>query len=230
MSYLKNTLLTASGLVFMGNSLLFGVPAATLPTNTVSTHTMSLEDRYPDKGVNDVMRDNILLTLAYLRGTVKNESEIDWNEVRKPFTYSFILKPGETYAFQKDSLPSFENTVKITTDLHFASQEGFKSDGYLFGDGVCHLASLFYWTAKDARLNTLAPTNHDFAQIPEIPREYGVAIYSQPNEHTTNANQNLYISNNQSKDIIFEVKYDGKNLETNIKKDISDISLAQEII
>lgn len=229
--HFKNAFLTASGLIFMGNTLLFGVPQAAQNEAIYSKH-MSLENRYANKAVNDVMKDNILLTLAYMRGLVHNSSDIDWERVRKPFDYVFTLKPGETYAFQKDSLPEFEHSIVVTTDLHFASQEGFKSDGYLFGDGVCHLASLFYWAAKDANLTAVAPTNHDFAQIPEIPREYGVAIYSQPNEKNTNAHQNLYIQDNFPVSVTFEVSYDGKNLEVKIKKNVQEnpTSVTEEVI
>lgn len=230
--FAKNAVLTVSGLIFMGNTLLFGVPIDANQNVAVYEHKMSLDNRYADSSVNEVMRDNILLTLAYMRGVVRNSSDIDWERVRKPFDYVFTLKPEETYAFQKDSLPEFEHSITVTTSLHFASQEGFKTDGYLYGDGVCHLASLFYWVAKDANLTAVAPTSHDFATIPEIPREYGVAIYSQPDQKDTNANQNLYIQNNYSGPVQFEVIYDGKNLEVKIKKNKNENSakITQEII
>jgi len=229
--YLKNALLTVSGLIFMGNTLIFGVPQASQDEATY-VQKMSLQDRYADKGVNEVMKDNILLTLAYMRGIVHSSSDIDWERVRKPFDYVFTLKPGETYAFQKDSLAEFEHSITVTTNLHFASQEGFKTDGYLYGDGVCHLASLFYWAAKTANLYAVAPTNHDFAQINEIPREYSVAIYSQPDEKETNANQNLYIQNNFAVSVSFEISYDGKNLEVKIKKNTEEnpAAVSEEVI
>lgn len=234
MSFIKNTLLTISSILLIENSLIFGVPGA-VPSEpkTLASHSMSLDNRYSVQSVNEVMRDNILLSLAYLRGVIKDPKNINWEEVQKPFSYVFTLKHGEVYAFQKDSLPEFENSVTITKDIHFASQEGFKTDGYLFGDGVCHLASLFYWVAKDAGLNSAAPTNHNFAQIPEIPREYGVAIYSQPNEHTSNANQNLYIKNNKETPVQFEIEYDGKKLEAKITQNpegTNPANITQEVI
>ena len=230
MKYMKNTLLTVSTLLFMGNSLIFGLPKAEL-AKTLSMHKMSLEDRYAVPSVNDVMKDNILLALAYMRGIVSSNNPIDWNSVRKPFDYSFTLKPGETYAFQKDSLPLYKDSIVKTTDIHYAAQEGFKSDGYLYGDGVCHLASLFYWAAKDAGIEAVAPTNHNFAVIPEIPAEYGVAIYSMPGQAETNAQQNLYVKNDSGGNVKFEVKYDGVNLETKVTRTEPALSsLTQEVI
>lgn len=201
----------------MGSPLFFGVPGfqSSQPEN-LSKREMSLNKRYAVASVNDVMRDNILLTIAYMRNIVPDKRAIDWETVRKPFTYSFELQPGETYAFQKDALDEFKGTVTKTTDVHFGASDGFKSDGYLFGDGVCHLASLFYWAAKDAGLHTVAPTNHDFAIIPEIPREYGVSIYSQPGQSTVNATQNLYVKNDSKNSIRFDISYDGNNLKVEV--------------
>jgi vancomycin resistance protein YoaR len=108
--------------------------------------------------------------------------------------------------------------VVKTTNAHYNSTEGFKSDGYLIGDGVCHLASLFYWAAKDAGLETLAPVNHDFAAIPQIDKQYGVAIYADPNNATISQQQNLYIKNNQSEAVTFRVVYNGKDLTVEIFK------------
>ena len=132
--------------------------------------------------------------MAYLDGRVSKKEDIDWDEVRKPFTYQFRLNPGEAFA-------------------HFNAADGFQSDGYLVGDGVCHLASLIYWVAKDAGLDTQAPTNHDFAVIPDISKEYGVSIYNYPGRVEANARQNLYISNNKEKVITFKFEYDGTNLK-----------------
>jgi len=93
------------------------------------------------------------------------------------------------FAFHEDVLPQFVGKVTAGTHAHFNYDEGFKSDGYLTGDGVCHLASLLYWTARDAGLETLAPTNHDFANVPDVPKEYGVSIFAY------DPMQNLYITN-----------------------------------
>lgn len=179
--------------------------------NVIVARSMSLEDRQPNEWVNQVFKDNILLNLAYLRGIIKNPQQIDWNSVEKPFVYQLILKPNETFAFHNDTLPQFTDVAK-TTNAHFNAQEGFKSDGYLVGDGVCHLASLIYWAAKDAGLNAYAPTNHNFMPIADIPKEYGVAIYNMPGDTYTNAMQNLYITNNKNKPIAIEFVYNNDKL------------------
>ena len=54
-----------------------------------------------------------------------------------------------------------------------------------------------YVAARDAGLEVEAPTSHDFAVIPNIEKKDGVSIYSE------NTLQNLYITNNQSKEIAF---------------------------
>ncbi|MDP3941703.1 MAG: VanW family protein, partial [bacterium] len=127
------------------------------------TREISLSERYPNRSVNEVFKDNILLNLAYMRGVVNPSRDVDWDTVKKPFTYSLTLHPGEVFAYHDDVLPSYTSQALKTTNAHFNSAEGFKSDGYLVGDGVCHLASLIYWAAKDAHLESLAPTNHNFA-------------------------------------------------------------------
>lgn len=179
----------------------------------LAQHEFSLNDRYPVESVSDVFKDNILLTLAYATGKHMNPANIDWSSLEKPTEYKLTLKPGETFAFHDDVLPDYTGKVTKTTNAHFNSYEGFKSDGYLIGDGVCHLASLLYWVAKDAGLNTLAPTRHDFANIPEIPKQYGTSIYSgSVKNSTSNEMQNLYITNNKDKAVTFAFNYDGNNL------------------
>jgi hypothetical protein len=186
------------------------------PDIQLSSHTISLENRYPVQSVSQVFKDNILLNMAYMRGYVRNGSVVDWNYVREPFIYQFILKPGETFAFHDTVFTAYQNQIVKTSGAHFNAQEGFLSDGYLYGDGVCHLASLISWSAKDAGLTVLAPTNHNFANIPEVPKEQGVSIYSSPYELNTSATQNLYITNNRSNNVVFVFKYDGTNLSTDV--------------
>ena len=181
--------------------------------NVLSTREISLENRYPVKSVSDVFRDNILLNLSYMDGKVSGKKDIKWDEVTKPFTMEFRLEPGRTFAYHDDVLPQYKNTLTKTTQAHFNAQEGFKTDGHLYGDGVCHLASLIYWVAKDANLDATAPTRHDFMNIPEIAKEHGVSIYSNPNAKGANAKQNLYVTNNKSKTVAFKFDYDGVNLK-----------------
>ncbi len=172
--------------------------------------TFSLKDRYPVQMVSDVFRDNILLALAYMDHRVPNTAKIDWPAVEQAQTYSFTLKPGDVFAFHDDVLPQFKGKVTQTMNSHFMWDEGYKSDGLLTGDGVCHLASLMYRAAKDAGLATLAPTNHDFANIPEVPKQYGVSIFAGHPE------QNLYITNTFDKPVTFVFIYDGTNLEVKV--------------
>lgn len=177
---------------------------------------ISLEKRYEEKWVNDVFKDNILLNMAYLGGKVAKNEEINWNDIEKPFSYKFTLLPNETFAFHEDVLPMYKDTVVKTTNARFNFDDGFKSDGYLIGDGVCHLASLMYWVSKNAGLNAYAPTNHNFAVIPEISKEYGVAIYKMPGTSNSNAMQNLYITNNKQNPVVFDFTYKNSQLKLSI--------------
>ncbi len=188
-----------------------------LPDMVLTEKTISLEQRYPNKVINDVFKDNILLTLSYLDGDIKSKSEIKWVDIDEPQNYYFSLEPGQSFAFHDQSMKDYKNIVK-TTNAHFNYQEGFKSDGLLVGDGVCHLASLMYWAAKDAGLSALAPTNHDFAKINEVPKVYGTSIYSLPGSFDISARQNLYITNNQNKTVVFVFVYDGTDLKLSILK------------
>src|SRR5258708_15627807 len=208
-----NSFISALTALIVINSI---APATTRAV--LASHEMSLEDRYPVKEVNSVFKDNILLDLAYLRGEVKPGSEVKWPEVEKPFTYTLELDPGQTFAFHEDVLPEFKDKILTTTKAHFNYQEGFKSDGYLMGDGVCHLASLLTWVAKDAKLKVEAPTNHDFATIPDVPKEFGTAIYFNPGSSDSNSKQNLYITNNFEKPVQFVFEYKDNTLKVSSLK------------
>lgn len=178
----------------------------------LASRAISLEKRYNNEFVNTVFKKNILLNMSYMKGSIDKNGLIDWDKIQKPFEYSFSLKPNETFAFHDDVLNKYENKITKTTNAHFNSQEGFLSDGYLVGDGVCHLASIIYWAAKDAGLNTEAPTNHDFMVIPEVPKEYGVSIYNYPGREDIGSMQNLYITNNKEYPVTFYFKFDGTSL------------------
>lgn len=169
----------------------------------LAKRAFSLNRRYSNTFVNDVFRDNILLTMKYLSG----------QNMEKNSHYEMELKPDEVFAFHDSILPHYQSEVVKTTNAHFSADEGFKSDGYLIGDGVCHLASLIYWAAKEAGLEAVAPVNHDFANIPEIPKEYGVAIFSLKGQASGSAQQNLYIKNNHKNPVVFKFDYDGENLQ-----------------
>lgn len=172
-------------------------PAGSTVPKALSQVTYSLSNRYSNTFVNDVFSDNILLTIAYLGGNIKKGESVSWNKVKEKGETKFALKPGETFAFHDAVLEKYKNKIALTTNAHFNSYEGFKSDGWLIGDGVCHLASFMYVAAKNAGLEVEAPTSHDFAVIPNIEKKDGVSIFSE------NTLQNLYITNNQSKTIAF---------------------------
>lgn len=182
----------------------------------LSNKSISLEQRQPDRYINSVFKDNILLNMAYLRGSVTSKDNLSWDEVRKPFEYEFVLDPGQTFAYHDDVLDSYQESLVKTTRAHFNGSEGFKSDGYLMGDGVCHLASVINYAAKDAGLETYAPSKHDFAVINEVPKEYGVAIYNMPGNRTVGQGQNLYITNNFDSKVTFRFDYDGDNLKVEV--------------
>lgn len=183
----------------------------------LASKSISLENRAANKAVNEVFKENILLTASYLQA--KNpKNEPDWQAVTQPFTYDFSLKPGETFAYHDTALPKYAQTVIKTTNSHFGPSQGFKSDGYLMGNGVCHFASLLYWAAKDAGITAEAPVNHDFAAIADIDKKYGVAIYVDPANPSVSAQQNLYIQNNQAESITFRISYDGSDLRVQVLK------------
>lgn len=210
---IPNTILIISAF----SAVTFGqiTPAVSL-TRILATHEISLEERYPVKSVSNIFRDNILLNLAYLRGDVISDKNVNWDKIRQPFEYEFRLEPNQTFAFHDDVLDKYKDMLVKTTNAHFSFQEGFKSDGYLFGDGVCHLASLINWVAQDAFLDSYAPTNHDFMKIPEINRQFGVSIYSNPIAKGSSQMQNLYVTNNKDKAISFKFEYNGEKLKASV--------------
>lgn len=184
----------------------------------IAEHAMSLDDRYGNKAVNDVFKDNILLTFAYLSGRVTSDSQINWDAVRSSSRYEVVLNPGDVFAFHDDVLPAYVGKTIQTTHAHFGIDEGFKSDGYLIGDGVCHFASLINWAAKDAGLTVVAPTNHDFATIPDVPRQYGTAIYYAQGQSAANQLQNLYVENTSGTTVRMVFRYSEDMLSVAIYK------------
>ncbi len=200
------------------------LPAMTI-TNELPVHSkllaeqeMSLPDRYPVPVVSDVFKDNILLTLAYMSGKVQNPSQINWDDLRKSTTYEFVLNPGEAFAFHDGIMSQYSLKTVLTTKAHYNSAEGFRSSGYLYGDGVCHFASLINWVANDAGLHVIAPVNHDFAQIPGIASEYGTSIYYSPGEQSVNEQQNLYIENTFDTPVRFVFDYSNDVIKVSVFK------------
>jgi hypothetical protein len=195
-----------------------GIIHAKAPDTVLATETYSLLDRYSNTYVNNVFSDNILLTLAYMSGKVKEGQKFSWNSVRADQQYAIILQPGQTFAFHDSVLPQYQGKISVTTNAHFDSQEGFESDGYLVGDGVCHLASFMNVAAKAAGLAVVAPTPHDFAHIPDVAKKDGVAIYDSPDSPSGSALQNLYVTNNKEKPIAFVFTNKNHTLEIQVKE------------
>jgi len=179
----------------------------------LSQREFSLAYRYPVKSVSEVFKDNILLNLAYLDGRVQSSEDIDWSEVQKPFKSQFTLKPGEVFAYHDKVYSEYKDKVVKTTNTRFNKQDGYKFSGLLYGDGVCQLASLLSWVAKDAGLTVKAPTNHDFAAIPEVPKAQGVSIFYDPFDTAHSNRSNLYITNDTDKDVSFVFEYQGTQLK-----------------
>lgn len=184
----------------------------------IGSQSIDLNNRYMDPWVNDVFTDNILLNLSYLSGKVTNASEINWDEVRKPSTYEFVLQPGEVFAFHEDVLPEYQGRVIKTTNSHFGAEDGYLSSGRLFGDGVCHFASVINWAARDAGLKVVAPTRHDFAVIPGIDAQYGTAIYYMYGTPEVNMQQNLYVENTFDVPVTLVFENTGDSLVVSVYK------------
>lgn len=184
----------------------------------LATREMSLEKRYANAFVNGVFKDNILLTLSYMTGKVQKPSDISWDAVNKDATYEIVLQPGEVFAYHDDVLPEYKGKVAKTTNAHFDAADGFRSSGTLYGDGVCHLASLMNWAAQDAGLKVESRVNHDFANIPEVPREYGTSIVTTGTSSLNAQSQNLYITNTLDKPVRMVFDYKGGILKLEIYK------------
>lgn len=182
----------------------------------LASREISMGYRYPSSSVSEIFKDNILLNIAYLDGRVTSQKDINWTEINRSFHSEFTLKPNESFAFHDAVLPEYKDKVVITTKAHFNKQDGFKTDGYLYGDGVCQLASLINWTARDANLDVVQFTNHDFAVIPEVPKKYGVAIYYNPNSKLSSARENLYITNNRNTAVTFNFDYLNGQLKVSV--------------
>ena len=113
---------------------------------------------------------------------------------------------------------SLQVSISLQPIAHFDASEGFEYDGDLYGDGVCHFASLMNWAARDAGLEVVAPTPHNFAVIPDINAKYGTAIYDAAGETSTNEAQNLYVENITDKPVQFVFTYVNDVLTVSIYK------------
>jgi hypothetical protein len=173
------------------------VAAPTAETELLAARDLSLANRHQAASINDVFAKNILLNLAYLEGSVSQKSDIDWSQVTQPFEFGVTLNPGQTFAYHDDVLDEYQDSVALTTNTYFHAADGYLSSGFLYGDGVCHLASIINWAAQDAGLEVVVTKLHSIAPIPDVPDEYGVSIYTVEGVKGSGARNNLYITNNQ---------------------------------
>lgn len=188
--------------------------------NILAEKTMSLNNRYQVPSVNEVFKQNILITMIYMQQKGSRHT-IEAQSLDQPIHYALTLHKGDVFAFHDEILPAYSGKVVATTQAHFNWEEGFKSDGYLTGDGVCHLASLIDYAAQSAGLSVVAPTSHDFAAIPDVPKQYGVSIYTLPGEPATSARQNLYITNTLPHDVTMVFDYHDSLLKVSVVKQSS---------
>lgn len=206
--------LTAS-ILTLSTASVSSVPQAQVELGSAS---MSLDNRYGYDAPENVYKDNILLNLAYMSGEVTSKDDIDWDKIRRPFTLQFSLEPGQRFAYHDVIASEYKDNVAVTTHTNFGAGDGYKFADGLYGMGVCHLASLIHKAALSAGVESIAPSKHDFFVIPEISKEYGVAIYSSPDAPEASAKQNLYIKNNLNTKVDFRFDFDGDNLKVSILK------------
>lgn len=166
---------------------------------------LDLNNRYPVNSVNEVFSDNIILYLHYMNGSVTsvldtekstaNRRIIDWEKARKPLAFSLTLSPNEVFVFHPDVLKEFDEKNLTIVDTSFGSTDGYRFIAGLWGNGVCHIASLINWVSKEAGLTVTSKVNHDFAVINGIEKKFGTAIYYLEGSNWSNQAQNLYIEN-----------------------------------
>lgn len=182
----------------------------------LAEHNLDLSNRSEDAKVNEIFADNILLALHYFAGDGQKVKG-DWEKVQEPFEFSFNLQPGETFAFHDSLLPEFRDLPVKTGGTNYSGQDGYKITGGLWGNGVCHLASLINWTASEAGLEVTAKVNHNFMAIPDVPRKFGASIRSLP-KSANSQNQNLYIKNNFDFSVEFVFSADNEAVGLKITK------------
>ena len=148
----------------------------------LALETLDLANRYPVESVSKGFKENILIALGYL--AFQDDVLEDG--------FALTLNPGEVFAFHnKGILPEFKEDKIVTQESDFTTNTGYKVVAGLGGNGVCHLASLMNKVASEAGLEVIAPTNHNFAEIPGIDRKYGTSISTRNGPER----QNLYIRN-----------------------------------
>lgn len=188
----------------------FLVPVVQSREEVLAEQSLDLNTRAEGEHVNEVFKHNILLALAYF-------DTPDIPDVPGELDCSFTLQPGKVFAFHGNIASEFIDSVVRIMDSRFYIEEGYKSVGGLGGNGVCHLASLMNWVASEAGLEAAAPTNHNFAPIPGVPKKYWTSI-RYCDFGCNSQNQNLYIRNNFDFPVVFSFQADGDKLRLKILK------------
>lgn len=206
-------LITNLNLNPLSTDFLLATPSSTMQKAEVRV----LARRELDLSLAPVFTNNILLALHYKKGDYgevksnKDQVQIDWQKARKPFEVIFTLKPKEMFAFHKNVLPKFRDSIVHTMNSRFYGDEGYEFINGLGGNGVCNLASLINWAATEADLEVISKVDHNFAAIPGIPQKYGTSIFY-ANEGENSENQNLYIKNNFEEPVTFKFLADEKKV------------------
>ncbi|MGI5826190.1 MAG: VanW family protein [Patescibacteria group bacterium] len=172
------------------------------PKEVLAEGVLDLSSRNPNKSINEGFKENILVNLGYL---YKDRDRL-------------ILQPGEVFAFHKNIHPDFKDAVIVTQESEYRSSEGYKPVAGLYGNGVCHLATLMNYAASQAGLEVMAMVSHDFAPVPGIDRKYGTSIKFYPNIGGTSERQNLYIRNTKDSPVEFKFSQEGDLLKLAIIK------------
>lgn len=173
-------------------------PEVGVHQEVLAEESLDLNTRSEGEFANEVFKFNILHALGFIGE-------------------EFALEPNEVFAFHENISPEFEEARIKTSGTKYIAQEGYQAVGGLYGNGVCHLASLMNWVAQDAGLGVVAPAKHDFAPIPGVPREFGTSIRYLPSGGNSQ-NQNLYIKNNLDHPVIFSFETSEKEVFLRILK------------
>jgi hypothetical protein len=211
-----------------GEGSLRSVLGGNTPDGILARESLDLTKRVPDPVVTRIFADNILLNLHYMKGDISDVSyeprkgevrTILWDKVREPFSFSIKISPGEVFSFHDIVLPEFEGRKFKTGWTQFSRVEGYKIFDGLWGNGVCHLATLINWVSTEAGLKVTARVNHDFFLVPGVDRRYGTSIVYIPESYTTKL-QNLYVDNPFSFPVVFEFEANADRVNLSVIKDL----------
>lgn len=167
----------------------------------LASEILDLSQRYPVESVNEGFKENILVNLSYFK---------------KINNGRLILRPNEVFTFHNQILPEFKKEKIITQESTYSAKDGYKLVAGLYGNGVCHLASVMNWVATEAGLEVTALVNHDFAPVAGVDQKYGTSIKYSPNIGGTAERQNLYIRNTKDYPVEFIFILEGENLRFSI--------------